>query len=151
MAAPSIFGCSAGGPPQRHVAVTSFNLHLSTIDRSSLFTTTHIHSTMPVGRRSEVYSPIPPPPLPEFYLSKAEHVVTAVTSRASLSSSESDADRDILLIREPITAYTGVYRMEPPSTRPLIAMPPTKIDPSNPPPLAIYHICRICLRPRSPR
>ncbi|KAK5174117.1 uncharacterized protein LTR77_001197 [Saxophila tyrrhenica] len=112
---------------------------------------------MPVVEQRQVFVPLPPPPLPEFYLEKPAHKPKAAMEAKS-SSSTSEADHDILIVKEQATTLDGAYDDGPSSARlgarpqgPLLAMPPTDIEPDSVPPLAIYHIYRICLRPRSPR
>lgn len=110
---------------------------------------------MPAMEKTKTYMPFPPPPLPQFYLNKprVRHEVSTVNT-----TSKSTADRDILVIKEEVSAVDGTHdikpsisQLGPPPSKPLIAMPITGTNPQDIPPLAIYHICRICLRPRSPR
>ncbi|KAK3704438.1 hypothetical protein LTR37_013861 [Vermiconidia calcicola] len=102
------------------------------------------------------YVSIPPPPLPEFYLPKKSR---KKGTRSSSSSSVAVIDVEALVIKESPISGDGVYDGKPrgaslayPSA-PLVAMPPfaSNVAGHDVPPLAIYHICRICLRPRSPR
>lgn len=118
------------------------------------------------------YMWIPPPPLPEFYLSKEQ--LEKKKGPLSSSSSGTEAEGDVFLNekkksdrvtfekqsesekaeRQPPAAVDGTYDgLPPPSYRYTY----TGTPPAGPqstaysavPPLAIYHICRICLKPRS--
>ncbi|KAK3050073.1 hypothetical protein LTR09_008728 [Extremus antarcticus] len=109
---------------------------------------------MPVAEREHTHTAMAPPPLPKYYLSKRERKEVSLSS----SSEDTTTTRDILVVKEQAMSFDGAYdtkpygaRLGPPLRTPVMAMPPTHFDPDNIPPLAIYHICRICLRPRSPR
>lgn len=109
---------------------------------------------MPVMEKSTTYTPLPPPPLPQFYSSKARREWESSTLN---KTSESTAAREMLVNKE-VTGVDGAYDIKPRDSKlgpspsmPLIAMPTTNANTHEVPPLAIYHICRICLRPRSPR
>ena len=97
------------------------------------------------------YIPVPPPPLPEFYLPKQQ-----CHRRKSSSSSTSGADvvKQKLVMKETVTSTDGTYDGRPDlgciPSRPFVTVPPPRHG-NDIPPLAIYHICRICLRTRSPR
>lgn len=102
---------------------------------------------------------IPPPPLPEFYLPTQ----TSASSRSGSTSSESEHNAQNFLPKGPPVTGDGVYDGRPYTSScpangsntmlPLIAIPPLPISAgaNEVPPLAIYHICRICIRPRSAR
>lgn len=91
------------------------------------------------------YSFIPPPPLPEFY--------------ADVVSGQLEDDATALVVQRPIPLTDGAYDGQPNGTCiavppfPFIAVPPfpPQYGSNNVPPLAVYHICRLCLRPRSNR
>lgn len=99
---------------------------------------------------------IPPPPLPEFYTTARKDANGTSTS----SSSIIEVDSKTVSIKEPVTSVDGAYDGRPTAPtmprRPSVPwmtippLPPTA-NAREVPPLAIYHICRLCLRPRSPR
>ena len=101
------------------------------------------------------YTFIPPPPLPEFYLSNKDDS----DEESNTSSSPSNRDAQVVVTKAiPVLgdgAYDGKKRsatMPRAAPTPLVGMPRNSLPNANGvPPLAIYHICRICLRPRSPR
>jgi hypothetical protein len=102
---------------------------------------------MPITDRTTTFIAVPPPPLPEFYSYQQER--KGAVSPSSSSSSADEADREILVIKGRTTALDGAYDGRP--SNPSLANPLQRMVPNDVPPLAIYHICRICLRPRSPR
>jgi hypothetical protein len=92
------------------------------------------------------YISVPPPPLPEFYM-KTRH-----EKKSSSTSATAEVDKETFVIKETVTSGDGTYDGKPgvvPSTS-FVTVPPPRHT-NEVPPLAIYHICRICLRPRSPR
>ena len=108
------------------------------------------HSLTMATMEHITYIPVPPPPLPEFYLPKQQR-----HHKKSSSSSASDADVvEKSVIKETVTSTDGAYDGRPGlgsiPTRHFITVPPPRHG-NDIPPLAVYHICRICLRTRSPR
>ena len=98
--------------------------------------------------------PIPPPPLPEFYERKRD-----IKKGSSSSTSSMKVDDKALPTRTTLAMVDGALDRggkgarltQPPSIYPTFT-PATYSGPEQAvPPLAIYHICRVCLRPRSPR
>lgn len=115
---------------------------------------------------SKTYRPIPPPPLPEFYLRK--------TASKSSSATASQADGEgVRLPSQPRQRQLPPIRHLPPappfgdgasdgpvyktytyttaSKLPPVPTASPKESLDSVPPLAVYHICRLCLRPRSAR
>ena len=95
------------------------------------------------------YVSVPPRPLPEFYMKQQRH---EKKSASSPTSAAADIETETFVIKETVTSGDGTYDGRPgcvPST-PFVTVPPPRHG-NEVPPLAIYHICRICLRPRSPR
>ena len=147
----------------------------------SLTTSKHTSSwsgsaiVMAIAERPK-YMWIPPPPLPEFYLPKDK--VERVKALSS-SSSGTDADDNVIVEgqkkpakaaerhkapkhdknepseQQPAVPGDGAYDGLPPPPYPHIGVPqPPTLQAAGHheiPPLAVYHICRICLRPRSAR
>jgi hypothetical protein len=118
---------------------------------------------------------IPPPPLPEFYLPKKKAAKLAA-SPASTSPAESETQAvlvktktktkeqsskqhlDITYTHEKgfvalshFPAAPGDATDEQPMTKPSARFMPPPGAGYDVPPLAVYHICRICMRPRSAR
>lgn len=101
------------------------------------------------------YTFIPPPPLPEFYATSKKDTVTTSSSSSSTSDIEAEAEA----IEEVPNTVDGAYDGKPKGATlyPAPPVPPMKMPLAQAryareiPPLAIYHICRVCLRPRSPR
>ena len=98
--------------------------------------------------------PIPPPPLPEFYQCKRDIRMSSSSSTPSIK-----VDDEALPTRTTLAMVDGALDgggkgarpTQPPSIYPTV-IPATYFGPEQAvPPLAIYHICRVCLRPRSPR
>ena len=120
--------------------------------------------TMAVAEKP-TYTFIPLPPLPEFYLPKQDSNEVANSS----SISDTHGDLQALVTRTktfqfetpaPPASGDGTYDSIGPARAmvhvplaPLMTIPPPPPtgNAHDVPPLAIYHICRICLRPRSPR
>ncbi|KJX98632.1 hypothetical protein TI39_contig399g00004 [Zymoseptoria brevis] len=86
------------------------------------------------GRPFNTYMAIPPPPLSDFYLEKSSS--RAPSSSASVSDTAYDRSAQTHIQR----AHVKIAPAEPSS-----------ISANDVPPLAVYHICRICVRPRSAR
>ncbi|KAK4560799.1 hypothetical protein LTR86_005379 [Recurvomyces mirabilis] len=110
---------------------------------------------------------IPPPPLPEFYLprsfaqrDKDEQEVdtkTAIKVRRYTVELNGDETND-QLVKLPSAAtkatnktMTRVTYADQVRYGPVVTMPAPAGGAADVPPLAIYHICRLCLRPRSAR
>ncbi|EMC93140.1 hypothetical protein BAUCODRAFT_133132 [Baudoinia panamericana UAMH 10762] len=118
------------------------------------------------------YASIPPPPLPEFYLKE----LLAGDSNSSTSGHDAALEKDIkqeVVVKAPASTLSdklpafpgdGTYETvtmtrRRPSTyqsAAVITIPTTRgaegrVGVPDVPPLAVYHICRICLRPRSAR
>lgn len=135
----------------------------------------------PAATRPTTYAFVPPPPLPEFYLpmaassgdssaasSVSEEVSQALvrTKTKTRVSKQSQAlqviaghacvttlDKLPPALRDATDERTMRYDGIPRTTStPIFALPPPPPGMANDvPPLAIYHVCRICLRPRSTR
>lgn len=127
--------------------------------------------TMSTAEQSK-YMWIPPPPLPEFYLPKDKLEKLRRSDRSSTSSSSGiEADKNtpdeqgeavkVSIEKEkvkeekakeqqPALSGDGVYDGLPPRNRYCCAPPPPPAPTGDSIPLlAVYHICRTCLRPRS--
>src|ERR1700761_5559347 len=106
---------------------------------------------MPIKRTA--YITIPPPPLPEFYTTEQR---SKESSSSESSSSAPEVDAQAIVLKTKPSSHDGANDVKPrgsrlaaPAAVPLMTMPGAAGN--DVPPLAIYHICRICLRPRSPR
>lgn len=107
------------------------------------------------------YRPIPPPPLPEFYLRKPAIVPsstsTSVSDDGALSMPSLPRQQQLPPARHlPPAPVDGAG--SGPAYRSYTYTTTTKLPPAPlmnlgdvVAPLAVYHICRICLRPRSAR
>ena len=98
-------------------------------------------------KQGQTYISVPPPPLPEFYRKQQRR-----DPRSASSSSAAEAETKTFKFKETVISVDGQYDGKPgfvPLT-PLTTVP-QPCGRNDVPPLAIYHICRICLRPRSPR
>lgn len=79
------------------------------------------------------YISVPPPPLPEFYRKTTKQQLTSHTSDSAHSTVSSDGAH----LRPRYSSH--------------MSAPSATQSSAEVPPLAVYHICRICLRPRSAR
>ncbi|KAK3069988.1 hypothetical protein LTR53_011238 [Teratosphaeriaceae sp. CCFEE 6253] len=124
-------------------------------------------ATIAPPKAQATYINIPPPPLPEFYLPKRHKDCASSSSSANASaSSEDNAQAKVTTkTKEVVVATANAAGDIPPEcgdgvderTRMTytigrnVAFAPPPQDICNVPLLAVYHICRICLRPRSTR
>ncbi|KAF2769540.1 hypothetical protein EJ03DRAFT_94119 [Teratosphaeria nubilosa] len=110
---------------------------------------------------------IPPPPLPEYYQKTPKVIVTVKTPEKEEAASRTQSaktDMQALVVKTKTTpkekpskqdittthtkAQIGIPTVGDAIDARMLTPPMTKFDV---PPLAVYHICRICLRPRSNR
>ncbi|EME49380.1 hypothetical protein DOTSEDRAFT_19837 [Dothistroma septosporum NZE10] len=106
-----------------------------------------------MANNKTTYMTIPPPPLPEFYLPRVENLSTHDTDSRTEVPYAVRYERARELARAAALPGDGIdERVSFAHTRATDAPLQHSVKrESGAPPLAVYHICRVCLRPRSAR